>query len=54
MNNTPSGYTCYHCGAPIPIGGGHTVGREPPSFTMNDPYPGYEGDPICDDCWEKD
>ena len=46
-----SGYTCFNCGVEIPKGGGHTVGKEAPSFSMHNPYPGYEGDPVCDDCY---
>ncbi|RLC99383.1 MAG: hypothetical protein DRI65_17290 [Chloroflexota bacterium] len=29
------------------------VGIEEPSYSMNDPYPGYGGDPMCNECFEK-
>ncbi len=54
MTIEDSGYCCFNCGKPIPVGGGHTVNKEPANYSMDDPYPGYEGDPVCDECWDVD
>ena len=41
---------CDSCGRPVPSGTGTVVNVEPANYGMNSPYPGYEGDLMCEDC----
>ena len=51
MSPTLPTYTCYNCGfqsqnAMLFI----TVNQEAPDYSMDNPYGGYPGDNVCEDC----
>ena len=42
-------WACDYCGHPLKDDEGHYENVEPANYGMNNPYPGYDGDFVCNE-----